>query len=320
MNNTRPLISPGVVAAFAAVYLIWGSTYAAIRLVVAHLPPLTAGGARFTLAGAALLAYLLLRGEALPSPRRLAGPAASGLLMLTGSHGLVAWAQQWVPSGLAAVIMATGPLWMVLLHWLAFGGRRPSGVVAISLCVGLGGVWIISAPSGGQPSVPALLLAVAPLLWSSGALLSTRLPRPVSTMMSTALQMLLGGAGLLLVGAARGELVALGHLPSTASPWLALAYLALFGSIVALVAYQWLLRTVGPAATSTHAFVNPLVALVIGGAALGESLPPSLALGGMMVLLAVALNVREMLRGGAPPHKRPRPRQDGGPAPEESPA
>ena len=304
MSNTRRLISPGVVAAFAAIYLIWGSTYAAIRLVVTHLPPLTAGGVRFILAGVMLLVYLRLRGESLPGLRRLAGPAVSGALMLTGSHGLVGWAQQWVPSGLAAVIMATGPLWMVLLLWIAFGGKRPSGVVAISLGLGLAGVWIISAPAGARPSSPALLLAVAPLLWSSGALLSTRLPRPASTLMGTALQMLIGGAGLLVAGAAGGDLAALGQLPTKASPWLALGYLTLFGSIVALVCYQWLLRMVGPAATSTHAFVNPLVALVIGGAALGEPLPPTLALGGAMVLLAVALNLREMVRDSG--HQRRR--------------
>lgn len=294
--SKKRIFSLSVLAAFAAIYLIWGSTFAAIRLVVEHLPPLSMGGARFTVAGGLLLLFLVLRGERLPRAGLLIGPAVTGALMLTGSHGLVGWAQQWVPSGLAAVMLATGPLWIVLLGWLAFSERRPSLAVAASLVLGLGGVWIIAAPGGGLPTVPALLLAVAPVLWSTGALLSTRLPRPDSTLMSTALQMLTGGAGLLALGVARGELAILDRLPTVATPWVALAYLTVLGSLVALVSYQWLLREVGPAATSTHAFVNPVVALLIGGLALGEPLPPAAALGGGMVLLAVLLNLRDMLR------------------------
>ncbi len=298
--SKKRMFNPVVLAAFAAIYLIWGSTYAAIRLVVTHLPPLTMGGVRFVVAGGLLLLVLRLRGQRLPRAKRLIGPAVTGALMLTGSHGIVGWSQQWVPSGMAAVILATGPLWIVLLGWLAFGGRRPSLAVAASLGLGLGGVWFIAAPSGGLPTFPALLLAVAPVLWSTGALFSTLLPRPDSTLMSTALQMLFGGGGLLALGLASGDLSLLDNLPTMATPWLALAYLTIFGSLIALATYQWLLREVGPAATSTHAFVNPVVALLIGGFALGEPLPAAAALGGAMVLAAVLLNLRDMLRQERP--------------------
>jgi drug/metabolite transporter (DMT)-like permease len=290
MKRSTTMSRIKVGAALASIYLIWGTTYAAIRVVVTALPMLLAASARFSAAGAALAAVLLLRGEPWPRPRHWTGPAVSGLLMLLGSHGLVSWAQQSVPSGLAAVVMATIPMWIALLDWLVFGARRPNALVTVGLLIGFSGVFLLARPGGaGAPSISVLAITCAPPLWALGSLLSPRLAQPSSSLMATALQMLSGGAALFAAGSARGELSLLGQLPTTPAPWLALGYLALFGSIVALGAYGWLLREVGAGPVSTYAFVNPLVAVLFGHLALSETLSPGALLSGALVLAAVAL-------------------------------
>jgi drug/metabolite transporter (DMT)-like permease len=281
-----------VTVALVAIYLIWGTTYAAIRVVVASLPPLLAGGSRFVLAGALLLAALTIRGMKLPPPRRLLGPAATALLMITGSHALVAMAEVHVPSGQAAVVMSTMPMWMALFQWLMPGGRRPPAMVITGIMLGFCGVWLLSRPSGQVLAAPLLSLACAPPLWALGSILTTRLPRPRSLMQATALQMLMGGSVLLLLGTLRGEFTQLLRLDLAAAgltPWLGLAYLAIFGSLVALCAYTWLLRELGPGPVSSYAFVNPLVAVAFGYLALGEQPSPDLLLGGGLVVGAVAM-------------------------------
>ncbi len=289
-NTTRYWLEVG--AALASIYLIWGTTYAAIRVVVVALPPLIAGGARFLLAGAILLGVLSARGVPLPSPRLLLGPAVTALLMIAGSHALVATAEVHVPSGQAAVVMSTMPMWMALLQWLLPGGRRPPAMVITGIVIGFCGVWLLSRPSGQVHAAPLLTLACAPPLWAMGSILTTRLPRPPSLLQATALQMIMGGVMLLLVGAFRGELAQLIRLDLAATghaPWLALAYLTVVGSLVALCAYTWLLGELGPGPVSSYAFVNPLVAVAFGYLALGEQPSPDLLLGGGLVVGAVAL-------------------------------
>jgi drug/metabolite transporter (DMT)-like permease len=281
-----------VVVAMAAIYLIWGTTYAAIRVVVTALPPLLAGGARFTLAGALLTGVLCLSGTPLPSRRQLLGPLLTAVLMILGSHGLVATAEVSVPSGQAAVVMSTMPMWMALFQWLAPGGRRPPVVVVLGIALGFCGVWLLCRPSGAVQAVALLSLACAPPMWALGSFLTPRLPQPPASMMTTGLQMLLGGGMLLVAGLARGELATLTRLDLAATgtaPWVGLAYLTVFGSLVTLCAYTWLLRELGPGPVSTYSFVNPLVAVVFGNLALGEQPSPDMLSGGGLVVGAVAL-------------------------------
>ena len=290
-----------VVAALAAIYLIWGTTYAAIRVVVTCLPPLLAGGLRFLVAGAALTGALLARGAPIPSRRQLLGPAVTGLLMMLGSHGIVGWSEQWVPSGQAAVVMSTMPMWMALYQWVWPGGRRPPLMVIAGIALGFCGVWVLCRPSGAVQPGPLLALACAPPLWALGSVLSPRLPQPGSAMLATGLQMLMGGVMLLVAGGLRGEVALLSHASLAAAgptPWLALGYLTLFGSGVALCAYTWLLREVGPGPVSSYAFVNPLVAVVFGRIALNETPNSGLWLGGSLVLGAVGLVLGGRVGGG----------------------
>jgi drug/metabolite transporter (DMT)-like permease len=212
--------------------------------------------------------------------------------MLTASHGLVCWAEQTMPSSLAAVLMATMPIWVVLLSWLLFRGSRPQPMTLAGLLAGvLGVLLLVPALSGTYPASGVLALMVAPALWALGALLATRFGTSSSTLRSTSLQMLVGGGALAITGLLRGESPPLS--PAEVSPrvWLAFGYLVVFGAIVAFGTYRWLLEHVGPAAASTHAFVNPMVALVLGAALLDETLSARSAVGGSLIVLAVALIV-----------------------------
>ena len=277
-----------MIAAFAAVYVIWGSTYAAIRVVVEQLPPLFTSGFRFVVAGAVLYAIARVRRESPLTVRECMGPAASGLLMLTASHGLVCWGEQTMPSSLAAVLMATMPIWMVLLSWLLFQGQRPQRMTLAGLVAGVVGVsLLVPSVSSNYPASGLLALLGAPPLWALGALVATRFGASSSTLRSTSVQMLVGGGALAMVGLLRGETPP--HSFGQASPhaWLAFAYLVVFGAIVGFGAYRWLLQNVGPAAASTHAFVNPMVAVVLGAALLGETLSARTAMGGGLIVLAV---------------------------------
>lgn len=306
-----------IVLAMGATWLIWGSTYAAIGVAVTGLPPYLMAGGRFLFAGALLFAAARLAGAPAPSLRQWSGPAVGGLLMLGASHGLVCWAEQAVPSSVAAMVMATVPVWMTLLHWLAFGGGRPGAATVAGLGAGLLGVALICAPgaAGGAPR-ETVILAVAPALWSTGALLMRRLAQPGSAALAAALQSLTGGAALLGVALLRGE--HRGFDPAAVPPaaWLALAYLVLFGSIVALVAYAWLLANAPPERLSTHSFVNPLVALLIGTLLLDERLAPVAVAGAAAVVLGVALMILQRPRPApaapepSPDERAPAPAQE----------
>ena len=276
------------------VYLIWGSTYLAIRFTIETLPPFLSAGLRFFLAGMILYAFARIKNrEAAPEPRHWPGAIIVGGLLLFSGNGCVVWAERCVPSGLAALFIAIVPLWMVLLEWWWHQTRRPSFGVFLGIGIGFLGVWLLMAPDllhlGGHAinRGGALLLLLASFSWSIGSVYSRRAYLPRSPFLSTAMQMIGGGILLLLLGFLSGEYR---HYPVDhfgAKSILALMYLVIFGSLVAYTAYIWLLKNAGVARTSTYAFVNPVVAIFLGWALAGERLDTQTAIAAFFVLVAV---------------------------------
>jgi drug/metabolite transporter (DMT)-like permease len=296
----RPATRLQLVLAFAAVYVIWGSTYLAIRFAIETLPPHTMAGARFVLAGAILYVWARARGAAAPERRHWWSATVVGGLLLLGGNGGVVWAEQRVPSGIAALLIASVALWMVLLEWLQ-RGPRPTRRTLLGLVFGLSGVALLVSSRGqaaGERVDPlgAAVLVLASLSWAWGSLYSRRAPLPHSPLVATALEMTMGGILLLVAGAARGELR--GFDPGLVS-WksiLALSYLLVFGSLVAFTAYIWLLRHTLPARAATYSFVNPLVAVFLGWALAGEALAPRTVLAAGVIIAGVFIIVTAQVR------------------------
>lgn len=255
--------------AFACVYVIWGSTYLAIRFAIETMPPLLMAAARFLVAGAILYGWGRLRGAARPTAAQWRGAAAVGALLLVGGNGAVVVAEQWIPSGLAALLVAAVPLWMVLID--AFWGDRirPTGRVTAGLVAGFGGVVLLAgapgAGAGGSHELFGMLLLLAGgVSWAWGSIHSRHVERPARPRLFVGMQMLAGGAFLVPLGAAMGEF---GDIDiagiSPRSAW-ALVYLVVFGAIIGYSAYIWLLTAVTPAKAGTYAYVNPVVAMFLG--------------------------------------------------------
>ena len=292
-DRPRPPLLPLVVA-LATVYVVWGSTYLAIAIAIETIPPFLLGGVRFLLAGAAMFAWSSRRGDRVGDrlgPRQWRAALVVGGLLLAVGNGGVSWAEQSIPSGLAALIVATVPLWIALWARMLLGQRlRPLAVAG--LVVGLGGVAVLVQPGGGSGSVAGVVaVLVSALAWGGGSAWSRRAALPARPLVATSMQMLAGGAVLLLASALNGEWS--GFAPAAVSGrslW-ALAYLVVFGSIVAFTAYMWLLRSTTTALTSTYAYVNPIVAVLLGWAVLGEAVTPAMVLGGGVIVVAVALIV-----------------------------
>jgi drug/metabolite transporter (DMT)-like permease len=281
-------------AAFAAIYFVWGSTYLAIRIAIGSMPPFLMAGTRHLIAGLVLYGWLRARGTAAPTRRNWIAGAVIGVLLLACGNGAVVWAEQRVPSGLAALIVAMVPVWMVVVEWLRPGGRTPRGGVVIGLAVGLIGVGLMVAPGriagGGRvDAIGAMVLMFGSIAWSIGSVYSKKLPLPDSPQLATAVEMLAGGMTLLIGGALTGELR--GFHPSTVTPAsaLALLYLIVFGSFIGFSAYVWLLRVSTPARVSTYAYVNPAVAVFIGWSLAGEPLSPRTLLAAGIIVSAVVL-------------------------------
>jgi drug/metabolite transporter (DMT)-like permease len=285
-----------VLVAFGVIYFVWGSTYLFIKFGIETIPPMVLAGARHTLAGGALLVWLMAREGVKLSGANWGAAAVLGGLMLVGGNGGVTWAQQFVPSGITALIVATVPMWMTLLDWLRPRGRRPPGQVLAGLLLGFGGIALLIGPGrlGGTDrieSAGAAVLLGAALSWAAGSLLARHLKVASSLLLATALQSIAGGALLLVLAWPAGHWARLDvHAVSWKSLG-ALLYLATFGSAVGFSSYLWLLRVTTAARVSTYAYVNPLVALALGWLAGGENVGGrSLAAAGV-IIAAVALIV-----------------------------
>lgn len=294
MQDDRTARTPSlrrIIAAFAALYIIWGSTYLAILFAIETIPPFLMAGTRFLIAGSVLYAFLRVRGE--PRPSREAWIAATiiGALLLLAGNGAVTWAEQRVASGVAALLVATVPLWMVLIDALRPNGSRPSAVVVFGLLAGFGGIALLVGPGGdgGVDPVGAAALVLGSLCWAAGSIYSRSAPRPRAPLMGTGIQMLAGGALLVLFGTIRGEWARFDPAGVSATSLLALAYLVVFGSLVGYTAYIWLLGVSTPAKVSTYAYVNPVVAVLLGWAVAGEPLTLRTIVASAVILGAVAL-------------------------------
>jgi drug/metabolite transporter (DMT)-like permease len=261
-----------VMAALGAVYVVWGSTYLAIRFAIETMPPFLMAGVRFLIAGALLYVWSRQRGTPRPTGGQWRAALIVGGLLLFGGNGGVVYAEQLVPSGVVALLIGTVPLWMALLDWLRPGGVRPTPGIVVGLVCGFVGIALLVSPTGGRGSGSSVSLfglgvvMVAAIGWAAGSLYSRSGRLPPAPLMGTAVEMLAGGALLIVVGTLTGEWTHLRLSAISARSALGLVYLIAFGSLVGFTAYIWLLRNVSASLASTYAYVNPLVAVFLGWA------------------------------------------------------
>jgi drug/metabolite transporter (DMT)-like permease len=283
-----------IVLAFAAIYTIWGTTYLAIRLAVETIPPFYMAGARFLIAG--IISFAFLRARGVPVPKRFHWRSAAiiGALLIVGGNGFVTWSEQQVPSSIAALVVATVPLWITLFGWLIYREGRPSKQIVFGVFLGFIGIGLLIGP--GQilgtstfdwPSL--LILLLAPILWSLGSLYSRQASLPDNIFMSTAMEMLAGGVLLMIAGTITGEAAELNLAEISARSVVSMLYLTVFGSIVALTAYVWLLKTVHPARVATYTYVNPVIAIFLGWLVLSEPITSQMLIAFVIIIAAVVL-------------------------------
>jgi len=284
-----------ILSSFLAVYGIWGSTYLAIRISIETLPPFLMAGVRFFVAG--LLMYLWLRasGSEAPTRRQWGTAAVQGVLLLTAGNSVIVWAEQWVPSSIAALIVCTQPVWFALTDWVRPGGRAPRPLTWAGIGVGMAGVlWLISAAtgveSGAERHTPMLLAVLAACVcWSTGSVLGRHWDKPKSPLTGAAMQMICGGAGALVVAAIRREDLSFHWSAVSHRSLYAFAYLIVFGSWIAYSAYVYLLQVCTPARVSTYAYVNPVIAVILGAALAGERVTTSMGFAGAVTVCGVVL-------------------------------
>lgn len=306
-SSTRGPDHLRLILAFFVLYVIWGSTYLAIRFAIETLPGFLMAGVRFSAAGAILYAWARLSRRAdPPTLRHWTSALVMGVLMLAGGNGAVVWAEERVPSGLVALLVATVPIWMVLLDWLQGTGGRPTRALVAGMVLGFAGVGVLVAPDilGGSTLVDPVragVVVLGSLSWAAGSIYARRAILPASPFLATALQMLSGGAALLAMGVARGELATVDLSAASTRSLLALLYLVLFGSILAYSAYIWLLRVSTPARVGTYAYVNPVVAVILGWAFAGEPVTGRVFLSGAIIVVGVALITAARMRPGRKP-------------------
>jgi drug/metabolite transporter (DMT)-like permease len=293
------------------IYVIWGSTYLAIRIMVRTVPPLLGGGLRFALAGAGLLVFLRLRAGTIRVTRRqLVSAAVIGTLLAGGGNGLVTVAEQHVPSSLAALLIASVPLWIVVLRALA--GERVGRATLVGVAIGFCGVALLLLP-GEQPAGARfgglLLLVLAAISWATGSFASSRVELPADPLVSTGYQMTIAGLVMVIIGALVGELGDVHWGGLSAESLGAFAYLIVIGSIVAYSAYTWLLQHAPVSKVSTYAYVNPVIAVFLGWIVLSEEITALTLVGAAVIVASVAFTVRHET-GPSPQQRRDRERAE----------
>jgi drug/metabolite transporter (DMT)-like permease len=303
--------------ALITIYVVWGSTYLGIRFAIESLPPFMMAGTRFLVAGTAMYAWRRASGDVAPSRREWRSAAIVGLLLLAGGNGCVAWAEQRIASGVAALLVATLPLWMVFIDALRPGRRHsvkrgPGWRAVLGVLVGFCGVVVLIRPTesaGGVGTVDligAAAVILGAFLWSVGSLYSRNAPLPSSPLLGTSMEMIVGGVGLFLLATLTGEWGRLNVGTVSTRSLLALGYLIVFGSWVAFTAYTWLLRAAPTPLVSTYAYVNPLVAILLGHVLAGEPLTLHVLVAGAIIVGSVALVTATGPARSKPGPKRPR--------------
>jgi drug/metabolite transporter (DMT)-like permease len=296
-----------LVTSFAAVYLLWGSTFLFIRYAVATIPPFFMAGTRHLVAGALLYPLARSRSREKPSPANWSAAVLLGGLLLLAGNGAVSWAEQTVPSGVAALLVATVSLWMVILDWLRPGGLRPTAGVVVGVILAFAGMVFLVGPgnlfgAAGSRVNPlgAGVLLFGSFCWATGSVFSRRLHLPANPLLGTAMQSLAGGGLLFLFGFLTGELSDLHWAGISLRSALSVGYLIVFGSLLGFSAYTWLLRAAPPARVATYAYVNPVVALFLGWAFAGERLTLRTFLAAAVIIAGVVLVITAPQRVAAP--------------------
>ena len=293
-----------VIAAFAAIYTIWGSTYLFIRFTIETIPPFLMGGVRFMLAGAILYVWSRIRTGEKPTRAHWWTTVVVGACLVLGGNGAVVWAEQFVPSGMTALLVAILPFWMVLIDWLRPNGQKPTPGIVIGLVVGLIGLVVLIGPSALNPSAQsaadvqagngvvlkgAIVLMLGSLAWAVGSIYSRHHPLPKSAFLATGMEMFLGGAMLFVAALVTGELNQFDLANVSARSAIGFVYLTTVGSLVGFTAYIWLLGNQPPARVSTYAYVNPIVAVFLGWAFADEPLSIRTVIAAAIIIGAVVV-------------------------------
>jgi drug/metabolite transporter (DMT)-like permease len=295
-----------LILAFAAIYVIWGSTYLGIRVAIETMPPFLMAGFRFIIAGGVLLAYLRWRGSPFPSAHQWRINAVIGIFLLLGGNGLVVWAEQYVPSGITALIIGVQPLFFVLTEWAWPGGSRPTLITTSSLIVGFAGVAWLAAPwestaHGGLHVLGVIAILSACVFWAIGSIYSRHAKHGADPLLAASAQMICGGAALTLVGVGHGEPAILDLATISARSWVAFIYLVACGSLIGFSTFVWLIKHSTPARVSTYAYVNPIVAVFLGWLILHEPVTSRTIVASIVIVAAVVIVTTEKNRSSAKP-------------------
>lgn len=292
MTTSARATTAAIWTALVALYLFWGTNFLAIRWAAEAMPPFLMMGVRSLLAGALLFGWARFRDGARPGPGQWRPAAAVGVCLFVGCHGLLAWAEQTVPSGIAALVLATIPVWMTLLDWLG-GGQRPRWQGTVGLVLGVGGLFVLVEPGAARGAQAAGLLALvfSAFAWAAGSILSRRGARPANVTLASGMQLLCGGGALLAIGLLLGEGARVDSRVLAPRALLSFAYMIGISSLVGFTAYMWLLRVASPTLVGTYAFVNPVVALGAGALVAGEVLLPRALGASFVIVCGVALIV-----------------------------
>jgi drug/metabolite transporter (DMT)-like permease len=300
-SPSSPPSRAAVTFAFAVIYLVWGSTYLGIRVAVETMPPFAMAAVRFLIAGGLLLAVLKVRGAAWPTARQWRINAVIGTFLLLGGNGLVVWAEQTIPSGITALLIGAGPLCIVLTEWAWPGGLRPGAITFAAMLLGFGGVAWLAAPwdsaaDGGLNAPGVIALLGASVFWAIGSIYSRHSRHGADPFLASSLQMLGGSAALGLVALLHGDFTHLDLAAISAPSWGAFVYLIIMGSLVGFSTFVWLMKHCSPARVATYAYVNPVVAVLLGWLLLDEPFGPRTVVASAVIVSSVAIITMEQGR------------------------
>jgi drug/metabolite transporter (DMT)-like permease len=283
-------LDTGVLAAVAAVWILWGSTFAAMRYVVATVPPFVMASGRFLLAGSILYAICLLRGRARPTRDDVVNAAVTAVILLLFGNGVTAWTVQFLPTGINSLLLSLSPVWMAIIAF-AWGGERPTRLAVVGMILGFAGLALLLQPkaTSALPVWPAVLALLSSITWAFGSVYQRRIAKSSSLVLSTALQMLFGGVLLGIEAAVFGEWRMVDVHAIAAASWGGFFWLVIFGSLIAYSAYLYTMRTASTALASTYAYVNPVVAVILGMLLFHERFTPLEAAASAIIIIGVAL-------------------------------
>ena len=297
-----------VILAFAAIYLIWGSTYLGIRIAIESMPPFLMAASRFLAAGSILFLVLKLRGAPWPTAHQWIANAIIGTFLLLGGNGLVVWAELTIPSGITALLIGVGPLFIVLTEWAWPGGTRPTAITMTALLLGFAGVAWLAAPwetraAGGLNPAGVIAILAACVFWALGSIYSRHAKHGADPFLASSLQMLGGGTALSIVALFHGDFQKLDLAAITPRGWLAFTYLVSIGSLVGFSTFVWLMKHSTPARVATYAYVNPVVAVFLGWLILDEPITTRTLVASAIIVAAVAIITTEKSRRAKPATK-----------------